>query len=33
MYFSDVQNVVVEWLTLLLYIPEVLDSNFGLEAG
>jgi hypothetical protein len=26
-------NVVVEWLTLLLRIREILASNFGLEAG
>jgi hypothetical protein len=26
-------NVVVEWLTLLLHIPEVPDLNLGPETG
>jgi hypothetical protein len=30
---GEIQNVVVVWLTFLLRIREVPDSNFGPEAG
>jgi hypothetical protein len=29
----NIPNIVVEWLTLLLRIWEVLDSNLGLQTG